>query len=48
MKILQNGYIYRVSIKKGRSRGWEHGKSQGEQKSLIPFCQFRNSQRVIN
>jgi len=23
--------------------GWEHGKSQDEQKSLIPFCNFRNS-----
>jgi len=22
---------------------WEHGRSQGEQKSLIPFCQFCNS-----
>jgi len=23
-----------------KSQGWEHGRSQGEQKSLISFCSF--------
>jgi len=27
----------------GKIHAWEHGKSQGEQKRLIPFYQFRNS-----
>jgi len=30
-------YIYRVSVKKGRSRGWEHERVKENKKSLIPF-----------
>jgi len=33
--------IYRVSVK--WNHNWEHGKSQEQQKSLIPFCNFRNN-----
>jgi len=34
---------YTGSIKWGRSCNWEHGRSQGEQKNLISFCNFHNS-----
>jgi len=32
-----------MSVKWGKSQGWEYRKGQGEQKSLISFCSFRNS-----
>jgi len=32
--------IYRVSVKKGRSRGWEHGRVKENKKVLYHFANF--------
>jgi len=32
-----------VSVKWDKTQGWEYERSQGEQKSIISFCSFRNS-----
>jgi len=37
---ISNKSIYRVSVKKGRSRGWEHGRVKENKKVLYHFANF--------
>jgi len=36
-------YVEVYPVKWSRSRDWEHGRSQEEQKDFISFCNFRNT-----